>query len=72
MTSNMTVRVEFLIGTTIEQAIKDAKMKAEELDVAYICFDFNGVSFSIGRNANVRNVIKEWRHATEKYHICAK
>ena len=67
----MTLNVEFLAGTTIEQAVEEAKIKAEKLDVAYICFSFNGTSFSIGRNADVCEVLEEWRNKDNKYGICA-
>ena len=71
MKSNMTFNVEFLVGTTIEQAVEEAKLKAEQLDVAYICFNFNGTSFSIGRNADVCGVLEEWRSRDNKYGIYA-
>lgn len=71
MKSNMTINVEFLAGTTIEEAVEEAKLKAEKLDVAYICFNFNGTSFSIGRNADVYEVLERWRAKDNKYGICA-
>lgn len=71
MKSNMTINVEFLAGTTIEQAVEEAKLKAEKFDVAYICFNFNGISFSIGRNADIFEVLEEWRGSDNKYGICA-
>lgn len=71
MISNMIIKVEFLAGTELEEAIKDAKIKAGNLDLAYICFDFNGTSFSIGRNADIANVIEEWKDGDNKYGICS-
>lgn len=71
MKSNMTINVEFLAGTTIEQAVEEAKLKAGNFDVAYVCFNFNGTSFSIGRNADVCEVIEEFRATDNKYGICA-
>ena len=53
MMSKMAIEVEFLAGTDIKDAIEEAKQKAEKLDLAYVKFDFNGVSFCIGQNANV-------------------
>lgn len=47
MKSNMSINVEFLTGTTVEEAILEAKLKAYCWDVAYVCFDFNGVKFGI-------------------------
>lgn len=51
--SNMILNVEFLAGTDIHEAISEAKEKAAYLNIAYVCFKFNGSSFSIGKNANV-------------------
>ncbi len=45
--SNMTVKVEFLAGTDIKDAIEEAHQKAVKWDVAYVCFNFNGVSVSV-------------------------
>ena len=67
----MTIDVDFLSGTTIEQAVKEAKLKARHFDVAYVCFDFNGTSFRIGRNADICEVLEEWRNKDSKYGICA-
>lgn len=58
--SRMTIDVEFLAGTEVSQAITEAKQKALQWDVSYVCFKFNGTSFSIGRNADVSEVIKDW------------
>ena len=69
--SNMTIKVDFLAGTTVEQAIKEAKLKALHFDVAYVRFNFNEVSFSIGRGADVSKVLEEWRNHDSKYSICA-
>lgn len=69
--SQMCVQVEFLAGAEVEKAILEAKQKAELWDVAYVKFDFNGASFSIGRNANVSDAVEEY-HAThgKPYGIC--
>lgn len=60
MKSNMLVSVGFLGGTGLEQAVEEAKQKAALWDVVYVCFSFNGRTFRIGRNADVRSVIDEW------------
>jgi len=64
--SNMQINVEFLAGTSIEDAIQEAKRKAEMLDVVYVCFMFNDVKFSIGRDADVYEAMQayreNWRH----------
>jgi hypothetical protein len=71
MRSNITLNVEFLAGTDLEQAVVEAKQKAALFDVAYICFSFNGVSFSIGATADVYDVLERWRDGTSSCGICA-
>ncbi len=72
MKSNITIKVEFLVGTEVETAVAEAKQKAKLWQVAYIAFDFNGASFSIGANADVEEVIAEWKSTHGKlYGICA-
>jgi len=44
MKSNMCVDVEFLAGTSIGDAISEAKYKCFLWGVAYVKFNFNGVS----------------------------
>ena len=68
--SNMTINVEFLAGTKIEDAVKEAKEKAQQLDVAFICFNFNGVHLSIGRNADVSDVVNQWKYGEGPLSIC--
>jgi hypothetical protein len=60
MKSAMTIKVEFLAGTAIEEAISEAKAKALTLDVAYMDFDFNGVKMSIGRNCCVKDAVNDF------------
>ena len=60
MRSNMTVDVAFLAGTEIIDAVQEAKKKAGEWDVAYVCFKFNGKRFSIGSTADVELVYDEY------------
>jgi hypothetical protein len=72
MKSQMSINVEFLAETPIEEAVAEARDKALQLDVAYVCFTFKGVSFSIGRNACVPNVVDEWNaDRNTKRGICA-
>lgn len=61
--SNITIDVEFLAGTSINKAISEAKQKAIQWDVAYVCFNFNGVSMSVGKNADVDEGISQWEAA---------
>lgn len=53
--SNMCIKVEFLAGTSIEAAIQEAKDKCIQWEVAYVLFDFNGVSASVSRKADVES-----------------
>jgi len=66
MRSQMSMEVEFLPGTRIEDAVEEAKDKAKKLNMAYICFNFNGAKFSIGRNADVDKVVEEWEKTKGK------
>lgn len=50
---NASITVEFLIGTPVETAIAEARSMAQRLQLAYVKFEFNGVSVSIGQHANV-------------------
>ena len=67
----MIIKVEFLEGTPLDDRIKEAKIKAAELDVAYIKFDFNGTTFSIGSKADLHKTLTMWRCGDKKYGICA-
>lgn len=71
MKSAMCVEVEFLAGTDVEKAVTEAKLKAAQWDVAYVKFNFNGASFSIGRNADVFEVVQEYKSTHGKpFGIC--
>ena len=48
---SMTLEVEFLAGTSIEQSIMEARELAKKLGLAYTKYDFNGVKMSVGKNA---------------------
>lgn len=67
MKSNIIIEVEFIAGTTIENAVVEAKQKAIEWGVTYIKFTFNGVKLSIGPTANVEWVIDEF--STDREHV---
>ena len=58
--SKMSVHVKFLCGTDVKEAIQEAKLKASLWDVAYVCFKFNGKSFSVSRNADVDEMLTEF------------
>ena len=51
--SCFTLTLEPLAGTDITEAVKEAKDKCFQLNLAYVKFNFNGVSVSVGKRANV-------------------
>lgn len=57
---NMSIRVEFLAGTDIRQAIIEAKRFAHKHDLAYTIFKFNGKKFSIGANASIEEAVSQY------------
>lgn len=57
--SKITMNVEFLAGTDISEAIAEAKQKALQWDVAYVCFKFNGVSVSVSKKADLCDMREE-------------
>ena len=63
--SNITIEVEFLAGTDIRSAIGEAKIKASLWNVAYVCFNFNGVNVSVSHKADVDDMV-------ERYHVTFK
>lgn len=68
--SNMQIAVEFVAGTNLKDALKDAKEKAIALNVGYITFSFNGVNFSIGQTADIYMAYEEFISDTSnKYGI---
>lgn len=60
MKSNICISVEFLAGTSIEQAILEAKDKTTSWQVAYIQFNFNGVKMSIRENTSVIEAVNKF------------
>lgn len=58
--SSMCIPVEFLAGTTISTAIREAKEKAITFKVAYITFSFNGVQISVSQHAYVYDIEEQW------------
>lgn len=56
--SGMTVNVEFTAGTTLKEAIAEAKEKCVKWDVAYVCFTFNGAEFHISSKADTLECYK--------------
>jgi hypothetical protein len=58
------MEVEFLAGTDVRDAINEAKRLAKELNLAYIKFKFNGISFSVGSTANTDRAVDKYVNAT--------
>ena len=58
--SSITMKVSFLAGTKLEDAIKEAKLKAISWNIAYVEFNFNGIIFNIGSGANIKEVLKQY------------
>lgn len=72
--SNMSVKVEFLAGTTIEQCLDEAKEKAIVWNVAYVTFDFNGVKVSCQKKFSTKYwpvKVMEAMSSEFKYVVCS-
>ncbi len=50
MKSNATMKIEFLAGTDLVDAIKEASRIAMFMGLVYVNFSFNGIEFSVGNN----------------------
>jgi len=59
---------EVLAGTSIEEAIKEAKEKAIQWDVAYVMFNFNGVTVLVGPDTDIQKAIEEFNYES-RYHV---
>ena len=62
--SKAVLKIEFLGGTLIQEAIKEAKEKAIKYDLAYIEFNFNGSEFAVGQTADVEKMLKQYPKET--------
>jgi len=74
-TSNITIAVEFLAGTSIEDVLAEARSKAIEWNVAYIKFNFNGISVSCSKDFDVGYWAKEYMNVMKEkktYMICTR
>jgi hypothetical protein len=58
--SNFSIEVEVLAGTSIEEAIAEAKDLAQRMDLAFVKFNFNGVRMSVSRDADVEGM--SWKY----------
>ena len=60
--SNASIKIEFLAGTNIKNAIIKANLKATKFDFAYVEFNFNSILISV--RAGFINIKK----GVEDYH----
>lgn len=63
MKSHMIMNVSFLLGTSVETAVVEAKELVRELDLAYVRFKFNDVTILIGIGADPEKVFEEYKTA---------
>lgn len=66
--NSINIEVSIMPGTDFENAVEDAKALARQLDVAYVCFNFNGVSVSVSQWANTKKMHEEFLDALGKEH----
>lgn len=59
--SNITMKVEFNAGCSIESAIYEAKQKSFIWQVGFVSFLFNGVEFNISPEANVEECVRKFK-----------
>lgn len=64
--SNIQLKVEFLAGTNIDNAIQEASMLAFSLGVAYVKFDFNGTPISVPPFADVDQGVLDYQREVRK------
>ena len=64
---NASMAVEFLAGTSLRDAIIEAKQKASFFHLAFVTFNFNGVPFSISADADVDEAIKAFDALPKTY-----
>lgn len=59
------LRLEPLAGTDIEDAVREAKYKCSQLNLAYVYFSFNGVSVSVGKRADPSKALQQYTEACD-------
>ena len=59
------LKLEALAGTDIEDAVKEAKYKCSQLNLAYVYFSFNGVSVSVGKRADPSKAVQQYIEACD-------
>lgn len=70
MYKGLSIEVEFLAGTDFSDACYQAKELAQQLNIAYVKFNFNGVDVSVGQNLTLdKDTLKDTlRKQFEKEH----
>ena len=59
------LNVEILAGTSLEDALREAKSLAKRLSLAYVCFSFNGIKISVSPNADVEKGLEKFREGKD-------
>ena len=59
------LKLEALAGTDIEDAVREAKAKCISLNLAYVCFSFNGVSVNVGKRADSSKALQQYLNACD-------
>ena len=62
MKSNAIITVDLLPGTSIGNAIDEAKQLAYRLGIARVKFEFNGAKFSVSPNADVFDMVMAYNN----------
>lgn len=58
--SSLTMNVEVMAGTSFEESVVDARTLAERLNLAFVCYKFNGVSVSVSQHADECEMAEEY------------
>lgn len=56
-----TIKIDFLLGSNIDDAVEDAIRLARMLNLAYVEFVFNEYSFLVSQNANADEMIQRYK-----------
>ena len=54
------LKLEALAGTDIEDAVREAKAKCISLNLAYVCFSFNGTLVNVGKRADPAKALRQY------------
>jgi len=58
--SNLMVHVDILAGTTLEEAMQEAKVFCKQLGVAYVTFNFNSLNCRISDEADIEALMQKY------------